>query len=108
MRPILIALLLLLATPAVAMAQRVGDRVTLTKGAVGCVWEVQEKVRDYALAKDPEAIKRLWMAGVLTGKCEAFNEGDHVIVVELSRWHNMTRIKKVGALGDYWIAGQPE
>ena len=105
---VLLSLVFVIA-PRVGVAQvRQGDRVTLTNAAVGCVWEVQEKVRDYALAKDNEAVKRLWLAGVMAGKCDTFSKGDQVIVMERSLWHNMTRIKKVGAIGDYWIAGQPE
>jgi hypothetical protein len=82
-------------------------KVTIPSNTFGCVWPVMEKVRDYARVGDSVAIERLWTLGVVRGECATFDRGESVFVIERSVWQNMTRVKKPGALQDFWIPGLP-
>lgn len=81
------------------------NRVVLDGGHIGCVWEVQNKAREYVLAKDMEAAKLLWLRESLLGKCDGFYQGEEVIVLERSAWYGMSRIKRPGDTMDYWVFG---
>jgi hypothetical protein len=65
MRSLLVIIVFM--TFAVIGAALAQERVTLKDATICCAWKMQEKVRDYAIAKDEEAVKRLWLAGMLTG-----------------------------------------
>jgi hypothetical protein len=71
---------------------------------IGCTREINKKIAEYSNAKDVEGLRLVRLKGLVTGGCHHFKKGDEVTVLEHSAWHNTTRVRVAGTLGEFGSA----
>lgn len=73
------------------------------KGWFGCTTEeLFDEVSGYLVAGDKQAFEDAMMAGLMTGDCTIFEDGETVYLEDTSIWSGMIQVRRPGERLKYW------
>lgn len=61
-----------------------------------------EKLVDYAVQKDEQAFKQALAAGILTGACTMFKDGEVVYITDTAIFSGLVKVRRKGELQEFW------
>ena len=96
---LLVAVSLLLVAAAGAQERKIAPGTW-----VGCVDRgALEQIATYRAKKDIEAATKELSAGIRTGRCTVFKDGESVVVTETTVIAGVTKIRRAGGTTEYWV-----
>ena len=96
---VLAAVSLLLVAPAGAQERKIASGTW-----IGCVNRgALQQIATYRAKKDTDAATKELSAGIRTGRCTVFKEGESVVVTETTVIAGVTKIRRAGDTTEYWV-----
>ncbi len=84
------------------MGNAQGMRIS-SDGHIGCTSrEYFKKLVRYAGDNDKDAFKQGLVAGMLTGECTAFKDGELVYTTDTALFSGLVKIRRKGSTTEYW------
>ena len=81
------------------------ERLIVREGVVGCKSrEYFEALADYSAKNDQHALQQKLTAGIVTGRCVYFTQGETVVVLESAPFSGLLKVQKKGVPGEFWMA----
>ena len=72
-------------------------------GWFGCTTEeLFDEISGYRVSGDKQAFEDAMMAGLMTGECTIFEDGETVYLEDTSIWSGMVQVRRPGERLKYW------
>lgn len=73
------------------------------KGWIGCTTEeLFDEISGYRVSGDKQAFEDAMIAGMMTGECTIFEDGETVYLEDTSIWSGMVQVRRPGERLKYW------
>jgi hypothetical protein len=101
-RMVFILILILLIGPVLEYLEAQSKKIS-GDNLFGCTdREYFEKIMNYAVQKDTEAVKQGLMTGISLRKCTAFKSGEEVFLVDTATFPGLIKVRRKGEVVEYW------